>query len=96
MGKLLKSLPKSAIFGLAMGLLGFFLSIHFHSYGSGGCTYIDIGAGGCGVLGVIGGIAAIGNRDFPVGVRTAAGVVAVALGVFHILRGAGLILGPCN
>ncbi|MEQ9813421.1 MAG: hypothetical protein RLO50_11635 [Azospirillaceae bacterium] len=96
------SLPRAAYWGIGLGIVAFFISFSTLSTsninGQVSCSYMDFAAI---VLGIVVGIIGLSLFRTPAyGGRSQlaipAGVIIAALGVVHILRGIGVVMGPCN
>ncbi len=92
--------PTSFWVGLICGLLPFVVSFSSLSTSSGPggstCSYTDFAGI---ILGIVAGIAGFGvlsARQWQPGLRYGAGALIIALGVFQLVRGIGLVGGPCN
>lgn len=102
-----QDIPRAAKVGAIFGLIPFVVSFTSTQTSSGGgitaCSHMDIAALVGGAIALIAGVAAfLPKRDAmgPVqsasmGIRLGSGLVVAALGAFQILRGLGMVGGPC-
>lgn len=100
-------IPKAAKVGAVFGLIPFVFSISSTTTTSGPsgatCSHMDIAALIGGAIALLAGGAALFAKGDPlVGqsvssapTRIVSGLVVVALGAFQIVRGMGLVMGPC-
>ena len=100
-------IPKAAKVGAVFGLIPFVFSISSTTTTSGPsgatCSHMDIAALIGGAIALLAGGAALFAKGDPlVGqsvssapTRVISGLVDIALGAFQIVRGMGLVMGPC-
>ena len=91
------SLPSAAKAGIIAVIVGFLLRISTTTVSGGECSYFDLGALLGGLAGVGLGIAAlVGARKSDVrGAAAVVGALVLVLSVVNVLRGIGVIGGPC-
>lgn len=102
-----QDIPRAAKVGAIFGLIPFVVSFSSTRTSSGGgvatCSHMDFAALIGGAIALIAGVAALmPKRDAmgpvqsaPMGIRLGSGLVVAALGAFQILRGLGMVMGPC-
>lgn len=102
-----QDIPRAAKVGAVFGLIPFVISLTSTQTSSGSgvatCSHMDFAALIGGAIALIAGVAALLPRrdamgpvqSAPMGVRLGSGLVIAALGVFQVLRGLGMVGGPC-
>ncbi len=100
-------LPGSLKFGAVAGLLPFIVNVSTYNRASGPggvtCSYMDFAAligGGVAILAAGAALMSSSGGDMEdspsPAIRYGLGLAVLALGVVQILRGLGIIMGPCN